>query len=464
MSVNDTALGVKRWGVLVDLRRVDRATLPGGAGYPARGFGGWLTRSRFQWYCARCCAMVQIVARLRQNDQPKKSRKGTCALLGVAFLAVFGLLIWHSHSARDPVIDGRPLSAWFGDFVHAHAVSRESPPQSIEVFRKGGSDGVAFLIRKLNEKSELGEKYVRLKSVLPGWAFKVLPTVELGNWGDRECAAILLGEIGLSASNAVPELIGALTKAEVHEADKSKGESDGKAYNDFARAQAIRALSKIAPDSPEVVSALIDALKQKYLSPVADVAAEALIGLGPEFKSQIPRMIANLKYQDQMQFRGAGISAIYSVGSLAPGYGEHVPRLIDALKDPAPETRDAAAYDLGALRPADREKAKAALPALEEALRDSQALIRIRVSETILAIDAKQSKTVLPTLINLLSETNYLVRLRAIDLLRQIGTDAKGAVPSLTNALQAGSRTIQTWAGEALKRIDPEPAMNGVVK
>ena len=186
--------------------------------------------------------------------------------------------------------------------------------------------------------------------------------------------------------------------------------------------------------------------------------------LGPEFKGQIPAMVANLRYQDQRQFRGAGISAIYSVGSLAPGYGEHVPRLMNALQDPATETRDAAAYDLGALHPQDREKAKAALPALEETLNDSVASVRIRACETILAIDSKQSKTILPTLINLLSETNYLVRLRAIDLLRQVGTDAKAAVPSLTNALRDDSRTIQTWAGEALERIDPQAAMKCVVK
>ena len=158
------------------------------------------------------------------------------------------------------------------------------------------------------------------------------------------------------------------------------------------------------------------------------------------------------------------MSSIYSVGALAPGYGEHVPRLMNALTDPAAETRDAAAYDLGALRPGERGKAKVALPALEEALNDSQALIRIRVAETILAIDAKRTKEVVPVLVNLMAETNFLLRLRAIDSLRLIGTEAKDAVSSLTNALQDNSRTIQTWAREALKQIYPDAAGNAGIK
>src|SRR6185369_2792295 len=113
------------------------------------------------------------------------------------------------------------------------------------------------------------------------------------------------GEIGPSASNAVPALVTTLDMTELHETDKSTGASNGKSFSPFARAQAIRSLAKIAPDSPLVVSALIDALKQKYVwvptsgsatgssraTSVANYAADALAGLGPEFKDQIPAMV-----------------------------------------------------------------------------------------------------------------------------------------------------------------------------
>lgn len=414
---------------------------------------------------------------MEETPKPIKSRSRMLAMWVMLLAGLVALAFFQMRGPRMPVYQGKPLSKWFEDFERASQMQLAGGPmggmeRSSEAFRQLGQKAVPYLIHELTNTSGLKEKYVSMKSSAPGWAFKVLPRVQVGAWANRTAAAMALGEIGPTATNAIPYLIEAVSKSDISETDKSTGASNGRSLSPHARVAAIQALIKIAPNSHVVVSALIEALKQKYVrvpfkSPtitVTDVAAATLTNLGYEFKDQIPVMIANLKYQDQRQFRGAGISAIYSVGSLAPGYREHVPRLMAALKDADTETRDAATYDLGALRPREQTKAKAALPPLEEALNDSQASIRIRVAETILVIDFKQSKTVLPTLINLLSETNYLVRLRAIDLLRQIGTDAKDAVPSLTNALRDDSRTIQTWASEALKRIEPEAAMKAVVK
>ena len=402
-------------------------------------------------------------------DKIRITRKRWWVMIGAALLGAFVWLLFRSDSSRDPVVDGKPLSDWMAMFAasyfHPSRITNELSNYA-EVFRKAGPPGIVFLERKLTEKSELGTKYVRLKSDSPGWLFKILPTVRPGDWGQKECAALILGEIGLPASNAVTALVESLNFTEVHETDKSTGASDGKSFSPLARAHAIRALARIAPESPIVVTALIDALKQKYhwvpapnagtKTSVATYAANALAGLGPEFKDKIPAMIANLKYQDQMQFRGAAIAAVYSVGSLAPGCGETVPRLVPALKDSDPEARDAAAYDLGAIRRQDRKLTEAALPALAEALEDPDAAVRIRVTETILIIDPKRFELVLPTLTNFLGDTNYVLRLRAIDSIRQIGPDSKVAIPSLTKSLQDESRTVRTWAREALNAVEPE--------
>lgn len=403
---------------------------------------------------------------MEQTGKPTKTWKAKCALVCFVLLLVLGLAFWRSGFARGPVVDGRPLSAWFNDFMVEPALSRGKPLQHTEVFRKAGPAAVPFLIRELANKSALGEKYVRLKSSSPGWAFKVLPTVRLGNWTRRECAALILGEIGPPASNAVPALIEALTEAVIYETDKSKGASNGQTFSPFARIHAIQALGKIAPDSPAVVSAIIDALKQKYVfvpsfaatalpskpSSVADSAAAALSGLGPEFKDQIPTMIANLKHEDQRQYRG-GISSVVTTGAYSK---QATPLLLIALTNASAEFRSAAAYDLGTLGNKYKETIQVAMPKLVEALGDDEASVRINAAETLLSIDAKQSGQIMPVALNLLTDTNYVVRLRAIDLLRQFGTHAKKAVPVLGNALKDDSRTVQMWANETLKQIDPD--------
>ncbi|GEM_PF-2270064 len=413
-------------------------------------------------------------------DKHCNTTKRWWGLIASAVLAVFVWLLWWPDPSQGPVVDGKRLSVWLEIFATSYyhpSRAIDDLPRYAGLFRKAGPPGIVFLEHKLTEKSELETKYVRLKSKSPGWLFKVLPTVRLDDWRQKECAALILGEIGPPASNAVPALVGQLNFTEVRETDKSKGESNGTSYSPLARAHAIRALARIAPDSPVVVAALIDALKQKYVwvpksisspssfgkSSVADYAADALAGLGPEYKDKIPGMIANLKYQDQMQFRGAGMTNVYPVGSSAPGDGESVPRLVTELKNSDPEVRDAAAYDLGAIRQ-DKEKAEAALPAVTEALNDDDAFVRMRSAETILTIDPIRFKLVLPTLINSLNETNYVIRLRAIELIRQIGPDAKNAMSSLTNSLHDESATVRTWAREALIQVGLKAGVKSGIK
>lgn len=399
-------------------------------------------------------------------DRKPKSKKWRWVLIGTAALTV---LIWVSlrpDPSLNPVVDGRRLSDWMESCADAYyypSRSLDEFPKYAAVFRKAGEPGIRFLEQKLIEKSAIRTKYVQLKSSSPGWLFKVLPTVRPGDWAQKECAAILLGEIGVPASNSVAALVLSLDFTEVHETDKSTGASNGKSFSPILRAQAIRSLAKIAPDSPMVIDALIEALKQKYVwvpaatpgtkTSVATYATEALAGLSPEFKVKIPRMIANLRYQDQKQFRGPAIAMVYAAGSLAPGSGETVARLIPVLKDLDPEARDAAAYDLGVIRLGKRELAQTALPALTEALNDSDASVRIRVVETVLLIDPKQSEPVLPTLVNLLADSNYVVRLRAIDSIRQIGPDARIAIPTLAKSLSDESATVWTWVSEALNTV-----------
>src|SRR5439155_4321682 len=90
--------------------------------------------------------------------------------------------------------------------------------------------------------------------------YKLMPSWNYDRWGEREYAALALSEIGPAASNSVPPLITSIDKTEVYETDKSKGATSGATFSSQARAEAVRALGKIAPDSTEVVGALTTAL------------------------------------------------------------------------------------------------------------------------------------------------------------------------------------------------------------
>ena len=396
-----------------------------------------------------------------------KIRKRGWLLVGAVTLALLGWYLLGPDVSSDPIIDGKRLSVWIkscaAEYIPTH--NTNCLPAYVDVFRKAGQPGVQFLGRKLTETSSSATKYVQFKSDSPQWLFKIMPTVNPGDWQQKECAAIILGELGPSASNTVEALVQSLDFTEVHETDKSTGASNGKSWNSSVRAQSVHSLALIAPDSPLAIDALVKTLLQKEAwmlaavsggkKSVATCAEEELAQIKPKFKDRIPTMIANLKYQDQREFRGAGIEAAYPVGSLAPGYGETVPRLIPVLNDLDPDTRDAAAYDLGMIRREDKGMAAAALPALVEALNDSDARVRIRVSETILKIDPKQIGTVLPMLINLMAETNYTIRLRTVDLMRQADSNSAAAILIMTKSLQDDSSTVRIWARDALDHIQP---------
>jgi hypothetical protein len=212
-------------------------------------------------------------------------------------------------------------------------------------------------------------------------------------------------------------------------------------------------LGKINPRSPQVISILVGALTQRSPagpSIVRSAAEQVLSQLGPEPTEFFPKLIANLKHWDKSHYRGSNIAAVYSVGALAPGYGESVPQLIQVLEGPDQQSRIAAAYDLGTLEH-NKASAKFALPALLNALNDPVTDVKLGAAEAITNIDPTE-RTV-PTLIELLRATDWTVRIRAVEELRRLGRSARDALPALQDTRNDQSPAVRVWAEEAIKTI-----------
>ena len=285
-------------------------------------------------------------------------------------------------SQRGPLHNGKRAADWLDELSRTDGKSSEAK----QAFHEMGARAVPYLVIELTKKSELRNVYVAFKSKLPHPLFVATPSWPLAqwNWQRRRCAATALGEIGPAAAAAIPDLIEAVNKSEPFESDRSTGASVvGAQWFPEARIEAIHALWKIDPESAVVVSTVIGALHQKYFNKVGDHAIMVLADLGPKFKAEIPTVIQNLKLCDKQQPRPLPAN-VYPLGGLAPGYAESVPSLIAALKDANPRAREAAAYDLGTLRPKDLPVAKAAIPTLIETLQDADRIVRITAAEAIL--------------------------------------------------------------------------------
>ena len=97
---------------------------------------------------------------------------------------------------------------------------------------------------------------------------------------------------------------------------------------------------------------------------------------------------------------------------------------------------------------------KSALPALIEALRDSEPHVRAWSAQAIGEI-GPDAESAVPELIALLSNHDEGSRNSACIALRGIGPAAKAALPALRNSLSDSSKDVRRFAELAIKNIQP---------
>jgi hypothetical protein len=118
---------------------------------------------------------------------------------------------------------------------------------------------------------------------------------------------------------------------------------------------------------------------------------------------------------------------------------------VKRLGEKAESARIEAARALGEAGP----KAKAAVPALVESMRDASAEVRAAASDAI----AKIGDVSVPRLVESLKDGSRELRAGAAEALGKLGSSAKDAVPALEEAAKDTSEEVRQAADRALRSI-----------
>ena len=221
----------------------------------------------------------------------------------------------------------------------------------------------------------------------------------------REAACKALGEIGPAAKDAVPLLFQETFK-------QFKG-----GIINYAVLASDDALKTIVPSR---VPLFLDAFTWESL-PANQPSEPALPESQPEAaqaaRERVPQVVSQ-----RLALLGAEI----------------VPELLPALKDKSPLVRRGVASTLarlGEVTVGDRSvMAKKCRPALQLALQDVDALVRVHAAFALFRVTLEATEAV-PVLAAALADKNPIVRWRAAESLEKIGPPAQGAIPSLVTAL-----------------------------
>jgi serine/threonine-protein kinase len=280
--------------------------------------------------------------------------------------------------------------------------------------------------------------------------------------GDAESridAARALREIGPDAASAVRDLKGSLTVKDAQ-----------------LREAAALALGAIGASAAEAVPTLLETLRDDDPA-VSGAAIEALGALPPPTRADLGALREALNSPNARV-----LSYVMGVmGQLGPEARRAAPELIRVLevKTAGPAVRAAAALTLGRIG-ADDEKA---IPALRQAIQDHEALVRQRAVEALVHLSPAQGTTLaliealahsdehvsgsardklgkterpskedIQALCNLLKPSNRDGRLNAVSVLAELGPKARGAQPTLLEALKDKDSKVRHQAVVALAR------------
>src|ERR1051325_446479 len=131
--------------------------------------------------------------------------------------------------------------------------------------------------------------------------------------------------------------------------------------------------------------------------------------------------------------------------------GPTIPDGLKALQHPDAKVRYKAVMTLAQLGPT----AKFAIPELRAALKDSNALVRVKVAEALWRIEQPAPSVVLPVLLDDMKSKDPGVRAAVPPVFALMGAKAKPALPALTNALKDKELDVKLAAVAALGDLGP---------
>ena len=183
-------------------------------------------------------------------------------------------------------------------------------------------------------------------------------------------------------------------------------------------------------------------------------AGNSLVEIGPAARVAIPALIRTAT-STNAEVRAF---AVYTLGRMALETAVVIPVLLKALQDPDREVRYNAAFGLSALAFMGGD-AKAAVPALVDALKDSYGTARAAAALALGHIHS-QSDLVIPALVESLRDQQVFVRSQAAAALGEFGTNAKSAFPSLVELTHDENQDVRNAAITALRAIERDAVRN----
>ncbi len=248
--------------------------------------------------------------------------------------------------------------------------------------------------------------------------------------GDRRQAAKTLAEAGPEAKPAIAELTAAL-----RDSDK------------FVRRFAAQALGAQGANARSAVNPLRNCLNDDKKE-VVEAAIDALVKIG---NAGLPPLIEYVKNpKEDPELKRKIFDSVAAVDNIDPKLSSQI--YVHMLGD---NDRDFRNEVVAALRKLGPEKGKAAVPYLNEALRDKNQTVREEAARALSAYGVS-GKAAVPNLIYLLDDKNRRVREQAVRALGAVGPEAKDALPTLRLIADATKEdaNVKRAAEEAIKRID----------
>jgi HEAT repeat protein len=250
-----------------------------------------------------------------------------------------------------------------------------------------------------------------------------------------------LGELGPKAKKAVPSLTPAAERGPL-----------------WFRMIAAEVIWRIDPEAARPIPLLLEALKDTQPL-VRWRAIEALERMGQAAEPALDAVAAGLEDKDPFVRQAAYrvlLGRCPHLKELSPAVAQACGLALEKGGfTPVQDSRVTTAQMLGRIGP----RAKAAVPALQKALRSRFSQVQVHAALALWKIE--RSPDAVPVLIERLANHNSTGRTDAAECLAEIGPDARAAIPTLvlacqsTGASDTGDLRVRPAAALALLKIDP---------
>lgn len=377
------------------------------------------------------------------------------------------LVAWYQASVRAGwTHEGKTLADWTADLGKARA--RSALMQSAEDI---GPRIIPALTALLDDKrAPVRGAALEALQILSAWAQGALEPARRILTKDRavsnrRAAVRLLGSLGPEAGAATPELLrcldhkDAMFKRETVTAITQIGPGAAAARDkladlvtgddDWFVPAVLEAIEAIGVDVALIPT--LEAVFERGHRMSREVAIRMARALGDDGRALTTWILGQLRDVDRNEedysheFR---IEAIKFAAAHAEADPQMIPAIYDAIRDPVPEVRAAAAVTL-----AKTAQAADLVKRLLEDLASDEAIERNRAAEALGNMAPASTKAALTPLIKALDDANHWVVSRAAEALGKLGPAAKAAVPKLKTIAKGKRKLNREFAEWALGEI-----------